>query len=92
MATFDPKQPFRISKVYKSCTVLNSLQSNYFHYVKRMDLKIGEQWQAVIRLNLPNYIQFSLGITLSAYRHVFEEISAPSSYIDVKIFYNKRLH
>jgi hypothetical protein len=31
-----------------------------------MDLKIGEQWQAVIRLNLPSYIQFSLGVTLSA--------------------------
>ncbi len=30
-----------------------------------MDLKIGEQWEAVIRLNLLNYIQFSLGVALS---------------------------
>ena len=30
------------------------------------DIKIGEQWDAVIRLNLVNYLQFSLGIALSA--------------------------
>ncbi len=30
-----------------------------------MDLNIGEQWEAVIRLNLLNYIQFSLGVALS---------------------------
>ena len=31
-----------------------------------MDIKIGEQWEAVIRLNLLNYVQFSLGVALSA--------------------------
>lgn len=30
------------------------------------DIKIGEQWDAVVRLNLVNYLQFSLGIALSA--------------------------
>ena len=30
-----------------------------------MDIKIGEQWEAVIRLNLLNYVQFSLGVALS---------------------------
>jgi hypothetical protein len=30
------------------------------------DIKIGEQWDAVIRLNLLNYVQFSLGVALSA--------------------------
>lgn len=30
-----------------------------------MDLKIGEQWEAVLRFNLLNYIQFSLGVALS---------------------------
>ena len=30
------------------------------------DIRIGEQWDAVIRLNLVNYLQFSLGIALSA--------------------------
>ena len=30
-----------------------------------MDIKIGEQWEAVIRLNLLNYVQFCLGVTLS---------------------------
>ena len=29
------------------------------------DIKIGEQWDAVIRLNLVSYLQFSLGIVLS---------------------------
>jgi len=31
-----------------------------------MNLEIGEQWEAVIRLNLLNYVQFSLGVALSA--------------------------
>ena len=31
-----------------------------------MDIKIGEQWEAVIQLNLLNYVQFSLGVALSA--------------------------
>jgi len=31
-----------------------------------MDIKIGEQWESVIRLNLLNYVQFSLGVALSA--------------------------
>jgi len=31
-----------------------------------MDIKIGEQWEAVIRLNLLNYVQFCLGVALSA--------------------------
>ena len=30
-----------------------------------MNIKIGEQWEAVIRLNLLNYVQFSLAVTLS---------------------------
>ena len=30
-----------------------------------MDLKIGEQWEAVLQLNLLTYIQFSLGVALS---------------------------
>ena len=30
-----------------------------------MDIKIGEQWESVIRLNLLNYVQFSLGVALS---------------------------
>lgn len=30
-----------------------------------MDIKIGEQWEAVIRLNLLNYVQFSLAVALS---------------------------
>jgi len=30
------------------------------------DIKIGEQWDAVIRLNLVSYLQFSLGVALSA--------------------------
>jgi len=30
-----------------------------------MDIKIGEQWEAVIRLNLLNYVQFCLGVALS---------------------------
>ncbi len=30
-----------------------------------MDIKIGEQWEAVIRLNLLNYVQFYLGVVLS---------------------------
>ena len=30
-----------------------------------MNIKIGEQWEAVIRLNLLNYVQFSLGVALS---------------------------
>ncbi len=30
-----------------------------------MDIKIGEQWEAVIRLNLLNYVQFCLGVVLS---------------------------
>jgi len=30
------------------------------------DIKTGEQWDAVIRLNLVNYLQFSMGIALSA--------------------------
>ena len=30
------------------------------------DIKIGEQWDAVVRLNLVNYLQSSLGIALSA--------------------------
>jgi len=29
-----------------------------------MDIKIGEQWESVIRLNLLNYVQFSLGVAL----------------------------
>ena len=32
-----------------------------------MDLKIGEQWDTVIQLNLLNYIQFILGIALSVF-------------------------
>ena len=31
-----------------------------------MNIEIGEQWEAVIRLNLLNYVQFSLGVALSA--------------------------
>ena len=31
-----------------------------------MNIEIGEQWEAVIRLNLVNYVQFSLGVALSA--------------------------
>jgi len=31
-----------------------------------MNIEIGEQWDAVIRLNLVNYVQFSLGVALSA--------------------------
>jgi hypothetical protein len=31
-----------------------------------MDLNIGEQWESVIQLNLLNYVQFSLGVALSA--------------------------
>ena len=31
-----------------------------------MNIEIGEHWQAVIRLNLVNYVQFSLGVALSA--------------------------
>ena len=31
-----------------------------------MDLKIGEHWESVIQLNLLNYVQFSLGVALSA--------------------------
>lgn len=31
-----------------------------------MDLKIGEQWESVIQLNLLNYVHFFLGITLSS--------------------------
>lgn len=31
-----------------------------------IDLKIGEQWETVIQLNMLNYIQFILGVTLSA--------------------------
>lgn len=31
-----------------------------------VDLKIGEQWETVVRLNLLNYVQFSLGVALSA--------------------------
>ena len=31
-----------------------------------MDIKIGEQWESVIRLNLLNYVQFCLGVALSA--------------------------
>ena len=30
-----------------------------------MNIKIGEQWEAVIRLNLLNYVQFSLAVALS---------------------------
>jgi len=30
-----------------------------------MDIKTGEQWEAVIRLNLLNYVQFCLGVALS---------------------------
>ncbi len=30
-----------------------------------MDIKIGVQWEAVVRLNLLNYVQFSLGVALS---------------------------
>ena len=30
-----------------------------------MDIKIGEQWESVIRLNLLNYVQFCLGVALS---------------------------
>ena len=31
-----------------------------------MDLNIGEQWESVIQLNLLNYVQFGLGVALSA--------------------------
>lgn len=31
-----------------------------------MNIEIAEHWDAVIRLNLLNYVQFSLGIALSA--------------------------
>ncbi len=31
-----------------------------------MNIEIGEQWEAVIRLNLLNYVQFCLGVALSA--------------------------
>lgn len=30
-----------------------------------VDIKTGEQWDIVIRLNLVNYVQFSLGVALS---------------------------
>ena len=30
-----------------------------------LNIKIGEQWEAVIRLNLLNYVQFSLAVALS---------------------------
>jgi len=31
-----------------------------------MNIEIGEHWEAVIRLNLLNYVQFSMGVALSA--------------------------
>jgi len=31
-----------------------------------MNIEIGEHWDAVLRLNLVNYVQFSLGVALSA--------------------------
>ncbi len=31
-----------------------------------MNIEIGEQWEAVIRLNLVNYVQFILGVALSS--------------------------
>lgn len=30
-----------------------------------VDLQIGEHWETVIQLNIQNYIQFTLGVTLS---------------------------
>jgi len=38
-----------------------------------MDIKIGEQWESVIRLNLLNYVQFSLGVALSTIGMIFKK-------------------